>query len=41
MKLLVINQSGNGVIVTAQSVPRIGEQVDMFYKPNPFRRMIK
>lgn len=35
MKVLVINQFGNGQIVTTDFVPRVGDRIDMFYEPLP------
>ena len=35
MKILVINQFGNGQIKDSAVIPRIGDKVDMFYEPLP------
>jgi hypothetical protein len=35
IKLLIVNQFGNGVIKKSNVMPRIGDQVDLFYKPYP------
>ena len=35
MKIVIISKLGNMSVILAQSVPRIGEQVGLFYEPNP------
>jgi hypothetical protein len=30
MKLLVVNEFGNGIVVTAQAIPSLGVSVDVF-----------
>lgn len=35
MKLLIINGYGQGAIRISESVPRIGDTIDIFYAPMP------
>lgn len=35
MKILVINKFGGSEIIDRHSIPSIGSQVDMFYRPYP------
>ena len=35
MKILVLNSSGNSEIKHSSFIPRVGENVDMFYRPMP------
>jgi hypothetical protein len=35
MKLLIINGFGKGEIKESDFIPRVGEKVDMFYRPMP------
>ena len=35
MKVLVINQFGNGQVKECNVIPRVGDKVDMFYEPLP------
>lgn len=35
MRLLILSGNGNSGIIESNFVPRIGDKVDMFYKPFP------
>lgn len=35
MKILVVNQFGNGQVIDSDAIPRVGDKVDMFYEPFP------
>ena len=40
MKLIVIDQFGKAKKLTAKALPRIGDKVDMFYRPFPTVTMV-
>lgn len=35
MKILIVNSHGRGELITPEILPRIGDKVDMFYRPFP------
>ena len=35
MKLLIVNKFGKGKVKESDSIPRLGDTVDMFYEPLP------
>jgi len=35
MKILIVSENNGAKIITSKVLPRIGDMVDMFYKPSP------